>query len=287
MKHILFFLLFPIICPAQQLIQGKIVEVGTSLVIPFATIGLAKQNTGTNATEQGEFRISCKQPALDSLVVSCVGYTTLRIPLKDFISNSIIALSPNEKRLKAVVVKNKWSYSEVGTYTAYKNHCLISNGFQSQAAKKISAPVANSILTGVKIRLSKNRKGLSMFRIRIYDYDPLKKGPGEELTDSIIQVSAKPGLVSIDMTPYQIELKAKDFFVSLEWLIIPVNENRYLSRYEGEKQDREFLDYRPGICLTKYKRSTADELWALSYSGKWFPMLLDNDNLAISATVKY
>jgi len=285
MRILIFILFLPFGIHAQVILSGKIVENSSGKVIPFATIGLIKQNTGTNANEQGEFTISCKQPELDSLIISCIGYITIRLPVKNLGSSPVIELPVKEKRLKTIVIQNKWTYGEVGHYKGYTDYCLTSNGYQSQVAKKLTAPFANACLQAVNIRSSKNG-GKSMIRIHVYDFDSVTKGPGEELTDTVIQASLKKGMNSIDLAPYQIYLPGKDFFVSVEWLLIPFNENRYSAMYEGKKQD--FLNYYPCICFTKDPPSGTAEIWSLAYSGRWNPSFPNKKlGLAISATIKY
>jgi hypothetical protein len=282
MRSIVFFLLLPISSYAQVIFNGKVVENFTGNAIPYATIGLVKQNVGTNANEKGEFIIASKQPDIDTLIISCIGYTTVRLPVKELKANPTVSLTVSEKRLRTVVIKNKWTYGEVGKYNGYKD-CFTSNGYQSQVAKKFTAPFANTFLEAVQIRTTKSQ-GESMFRLRIYDVDSLTKGPGEELTDTLIQVNAQKGMTLIDMSPYQVWLPRNYFFVAIEWLLIPFNEHRFSAKYEGSKQ--EFLNYNPCICFTTDPPSVPDEMWGLAYSGKW-QRQSQYYSLAISATVKY
>src|SRR5688572_422890 len=132
MKPLVLFLLFPFFCHSQEFFSGKVVELSSGKAIPYATIGLVRQNTGTSANEQGEFRISCKNPGQDSLLISCVGYNTIIVPVNYLRTNSVLALALNEKRLKPVVVKNQWIHKEVGSFRVDNNNRLTSNGYQSQ-----------------------------------------------------------------------------------------------------------------------------------------------------------
>jgi hypothetical protein len=282
MRSIIFILWLPLSCYAQVIFNGKVVEKSTGKAVPYATIGLIKQNVGTNANENGEFTIDCRQPDIDSVIISSIGYITVHLPVQELKTNPTISLSLSEKRLRTVVIKNKWTYSEVGKYNGYKD-CFTSNGYQSQVAKKICAAFANSFLETVQVRTSRNQ-GESMFRLRIYDVDSLTNGPGEELTDTLIQVNSQKGITSIDMSPYQVWLPGKSFFVAIEWLIISFNEHRFSAKYQGSK--KEFLNYNPCVCFTTEPPSMPDEMWGLAYSGKWHRQS-QSYALAISATVKY
>lgn len=287
MRSLLCILLFPFTGIAQEIIKGKIIDSSTGNAIPYATVGLAKQNTGTNANEQGEFTISCQQPEIDTLIISCVGYVTNRASVKDFRANPILILILNIKRLKPVVIKNKWAFSEVGTSKKTLAYGLTSTGSQSQAATKLTAPFTNTFLQTLNIRTSKYG-GEGKFRVHVFDFDSVSKGPGDELTDTVIEVNSKPGITTIDMLPYQISIPGKDFFVSVEWLRIPFNAKISTALYEGKNTEQ--LTYSPHVCFTKEPQSSSDEIWGLAYSGRWYPMTDKKyfpNSLAISATLKY
>ena len=286
-RSILCVLLFPFSGYTQEIIKGKIIDGSTGNGIAYATIGLVKQNTGTNANEQGEFTISCQQPDLDSLIISCVGYVTNRASVKDFKADPVLTLVFNIKRLKPVVIKSKWTFSEVGTSKKTLGYGLTSTGSQSQAATKLTAPSANTFLQTLNIRTSKYG-GEGKFRVHVFDFDSASKGPGDELTDTVIEVNSKPGITTIDMLPYQISIPGKDFFVSIEWLRIPFNAKLSTALYEGKST--EHLTYSPHVCFTKEPQSSPDEIWGLAYSGKWYPMTDKKyfpNSLAISATLKH
>jgi hypothetical protein len=177
-RSVVFFLLLPFYSPAQTILNGKVVETSTGNSIPYASIGLVKQNAGTNANENGEFKISCSWPDGDSLVISCIGYVTIRLPARDLLPNQVLSLSTYEKRLRPLIIKNQWVHSEVGGYKKYQDYCLTTVGYQWQVAKKITAPVANTCLQSVKIGISKNHKGGSTFRVHVFDFDSLTNSPG-------------------------------------------------------------------------------------------------------------
>jgi len=291
LKLIVCVLFLPFYSHSQIILNGKAVEATTGKPIPYATVGLVKQNVGANANAYGEFIITCQRPELDSLIISCIGYKPILFPVRDLRTNPIVALSVSEKRLKPVVIKNQWMYSEVGSYKKSQDYCFTSSGFQSHVARKLVVPSANAQIQTIEVRTSKHRPVKSMFRIHVYRVDSLTQGPGEELTDTVIESSAKWGLVSIDMLPYQIWLPENEFFVAVEWLRIPVNEYRSSSKYEGK--DTVVQTYNPCICFTKDVTTSLTETWGLSYSGKWYPSTLamvpkePGYSLAISATVKY
>mgnify|MGYP003392382058 FL=1 len=82
MKLIIFLSIFPLFCFGQISITGKVINKRTKEAIAFATVGLVKENIGTNAVEDGSFHLQSIKPILnDSLIISCLGFVTLKLPI--------------------------------------------------------------------------------------------------------------------------------------------------------------------------------------------------------------
>ena len=137
------------------------------------------------------------------------------------------------------------------------------------------------------VRTSKYYPENALFRIHVYGFDSATKGPGQELTDTLIEVSSKPGAITIDMLPFQILLPEKEFFISVEWLRIPFNVHHASTKFEGK--DTVIVTYNPCICFTRDVIAEPEEIWHLAYSGNWHPRLRIEGtlSLAISAVVRY
>lgn len=285
MKYIVLLFILPLFGHSQATFKGKVIDGFSHQNIPYATIGLIKSNSGTNANEHGEFIINSRHPESDTLLISCVGYKTVRFPVSFLKKNTTIKLEVVEKQLRPIIIKNKWMYSDVGSYTVQKNHFYTSSGSQYQVAKKLTAPKEDTWLHAVNVEIGKEGRKC-MFRVRIYDLDSVNKCPGDELTDTVVQVTSKGGLISIDFSLYNIQLPGKYFFVSIEWLFIPLNEDKGTTRYQGKKVSS--ISYKPYICFTKDLTASREDIWNLHYFGKWMPNFSSEErNLAISAIVKY
>lgn len=281
----MFLLLLPLAAHTQELLRGKVVDAHSGTGISYATIGLIQQNRGTNANESGEFSIRCDDPHKDSLIISCIGYQTRKLPVSDLRSDRLVMLSKSDSRLPTIIVKDRWVNEELGSFNAIKNHYLTSNGYQSQIARKLTASVAGTWLRSVK--LQSDRNGVrSRFRVRVYDINPFNDGPGNELTDTLIEVNGRGGLTTINLSSYRIWLPRKDFFVAIEWLHIPFNELKHYEGSKGSKTDYFFL-YKPKICFAKETASRDKDIWYLNYSGFWTPMVhgRDKNGISIAATV--
>lgn len=82
MQLLLVLIMLPFLCAAQVTYQGILINKINKVAVPFATVGLINENIGTTALEDGTFTLrSQKGLNNDTLIISCVGYTTLKLPI--------------------------------------------------------------------------------------------------------------------------------------------------------------------------------------------------------------
>ena len=281
--------LFIIICflssklfHAQQL-TGRVTDAITGQAVSYASIGLTKANQGTTATEDGQFTLGyLSQPAGDSLVVSCVGYQTVKLPVeKNKISYEVL-LERKNSQLKDVVIRH---YSRKITLPRNKvkpSTILFTKKIIShiQAAQLLEAPAAFTRLESVTIDTKRSMfipKKKARFRVRIYDYDSIAHKPGPEICDSLIEVYGS-GIITVKLDKFKIIIPQKRFFVAVQWLFIEEN-------LETEKSDGPGYDfyYRPGIRMNKVTEGEGNT-WMQYHDQRWIRWKFD---LAVTATVLY
>jgi len=284
---ILLLLLFPLITHSQIIYKGNIVNKITKEKIPFATVGLTKENIGTNADEDGKFSLTSKKYVADSLVISCVGYETSKFSVDNLPSNLQFEISERQIELRTIIVKNNFKSSY--TLNDYSNcgfNSYTSSGSVTQIAQHLQSPIANSLLSEINICKEADN---SLFRIRVYDMDPISGKPSFDLADTIIEVKSGKRHVKINLEKYNIVIPGKDFFVGIEWLYIPFNENNVKGKKDGQKINysryNPFIFFRNRGC-NKDNLEKSLEAWQLDFRRKWIRMYQDWVFL-ISATVKY
>ncbi|HEU4470671.1 MAG TPA: carboxypeptidase-like regulatory domain-containing protein, partial [Flavisolibacter sp.] len=204
--------------------------------IPYATIGLVKENTGVNADAQGAFSIRSSWSGVDSFRISSVGYETTVLPVHGWTDGQVIRLLPKEGMLKEVIVSANrqkkvydlnrfghcsWNWYQIGRETIY------------QLAQRFEAPGDGMQL--LQLELCKDRSE-SIFRFRIYDVDSVSKGPGKDLADTIIEVSSGETHAEINLEQHHIIIPGKSFFVAVEWIFIPYNEEYQTIKSNGVKR---------------------------------------------------
>ena len=94
---------------AQMTMQGKVVDSVTQKGIPYVNIGFPSHSIGTSTNEEGAFIFKVpKERVRDTLVLSSIGYATVKILLKNFDAprNLTVLMKPFTINLNEVVIKS-------------------------------------------------------------------------------------------------------------------------------------------------------------------------------------
>jgi len=109
----LFLILFvTVVCYAQndKVITGRIVDVNTNDPVPYATIRVKNKTIGVVANAEGDFNIPLWLESVgDTILVSCIGYTTTPFAFKQLSRETITILhvKPAVTQLAEVVIRSK------------------------------------------------------------------------------------------------------------------------------------------------------------------------------------
>ncbi|GAA4315302.1 hypothetical protein GCM10023149_11850 [Mucilaginibacter gynuensis] len=311
-------LLLPLSCLAQRTYVGSVVDKNTKEPLAYVTITLIKENIVTGTDTTGAFRlISRKIIRDDSIAFTSVGYITVKIAASALVKSRVIMMQQDEVILNEVKITSKEvkrKEIKLGSFSVYDPGFGASPIYYSnyvQAARKFISPNNTSWLRSVRVaRLIRfpiddpvegyynYRNGRTRFRIRIYAVDPVTGGPGKSICRDTIELqNNRNTFIEIDLTKNNIRITEKDFFIAVEWLMIPYNETistwyvDFAEEVKGRKDGyAEYtLEYDP--VLYGVKPRTKDKLpttWLLeAHDGKWTSAveLQYNADAAISAVI--
>jgi len=207
--------------------SGMVKDVSTDLPLAFVNIGIPKKATGTVSQFDGTFHLNIPEANIsDTLRISMIGYKTLQIPVKIFLSdfantNKAITLEPDIKALTEVVIRPR-NMKEV-ILGNENNSPNVSAGFLTDDLGSELGTVMNLkdgktyYLKSCGFNFAKVNFDSIIFRVNIYD---LEGGlPGELLISLPIYVTVYRDQrnVVVDLYPYDIKVD-DDFVLSLEWL---------------------------------------------------------------------
>ncbi len=307
---LLLFGLILCVCPdvvlAQANYEGQVIDKTTELPVPFATVTLAKAKTATQTSEQGYYNLKSSATEKDSLIFTCVGYQTYRMPVTAYKQNMFITLQPTSTALKEVVIGVR---KKTKTLSAFSSDALpyLSNFgffypeqlFEAQMyAKQFEAPKPDAAVIRIDIgrRLpdtwGETKPGKkTTFKVHIITVHPQTGAPDSILFTKDVSVQDRLRKITIMLDSSNAILNSTKFFVAIEWLRIPHNEyimRRSFSRtVNGNEIDRndgfDRVIYQP--LLAQQMRSPKYTSWQMT-NGVW-QLFEHKFDIALSATVNY
>jgi hypothetical protein len=168
-----------------------------------------------------------------------------------------------------------------------------------ELAQQFTLPKSGALLKRLKInRLAFNLNSqcqadavgmeYTKFRIRIYDADTIKGGPGKELCAQVIEIKNKDNQqLRVNLSEYQIAIPGRSFFVAIEWMRDFHNQGYAMVFQEKSMSYKQMINFRPAIGISPVKGPELN-IWGLNLKRQWkrytyfYP---DFTDLAIIATV--
>ena len=212
---------------AQTTIKGKIIIEGSEQPVSYALISEPQHRFGTYADAQGRF--SAQIPAgIDTLLISCVGFQNLLLPLTGLSDTSVFRLRSKPTILTEIVVRGK--KPRLTTVGATRKLSPIIWGNCSGRNMEFALYVRNAsgirgYLDRVSYLIARGGVPTAPFRVRIYANT--EGEPGEDMLPESVVIAARRGNTwcEIDLSRYQIAFPKEGLFIAMEWL--PTDESRY------------------------------------------------------------
>jgi len=227
MKHLYTFVavLFAFLAHSQSIIEGRIIQGMNGEPLSYVSIGVVNKNLGTLSDRQGEFTLSLPKSLYnDTLRVSIVGYETQNFTVSEFIRKVKADFNISMKESKIVIpeiaiVDSKMKSKVFGNKTQVKwfNAGFASDTLGNEMAIKVKSRRTPTVLKTFNLSIVENGYDLVRFRLNFYDIKRGKPGKLLNTQNIIIETSIKDGLLSFDLTPYNITMN-ESFFISIEWL---------------------------------------------------------------------
>ncbi len=219
---VLIFILTPgLKTHAQEILKGKIIYEKDSTPIPYASIKLLNHTSGSISDTSGNFTLIL--PALkqsDTLLISSVGFESLKIPAKKALLKSKFALQGFSKNLESVIVRSFSKEEIAGAKSEIVGY------YRSWNTRKTGGEIGRSFLvTHKEYQVAKVRfkiySNCDTSIIRLHIRELINGQPGRELlTDSVAQIINMATLADkayeFDLNKYNIILSQQNIFISFE-----------------------------------------------------------------------
>jgi len=290
---------------AQQKINTfHVVDSLTKKAVPSVSISIVRAKLAISTEKDGVFSIPGDLSKMrDTVIINAQGYVSYKTMLHQL--NGIDSLKllriehqtvPIDSIGKQEIVLNSVKKADVAYYAGL--HTETAKFDYLQLAQQFHLPKAGAYLKKINIiRLAFNisyesqRDAVGMevtrFRLRIYEVDTLKGGPGTELSKRVIEISNKDNQsLGINVSNYGIKIPGKSFFIAIEWMRDFTNQG-YVMLQEKSGRTVQLVDYRPAIGIHPVKGKILN-IWGLDLNRQWKPYTYfspDFTDLAITAVV--
>ncbi len=206
---------------AQKLCTGKVRDSLSGEPLEFVNIGIPGKSAGSVTNEKGEFSFIVPDSlASEPVKVSIIGYKPFTFYFKPGNQHNIV-LQQHAQTLGEITVKaNKTKITVLGNATTTKK---VTAGFKrnalgSEIAVKLKIKSPDTQIRRFFLNIVQNPIHDPVFRLNVYAVSP-SGAPGENLLKQnvIIEPGAKEGLISVDLSGYNIFV-SDDVFISVEWI---------------------------------------------------------------------
>jgi hypothetical protein len=270
MKKTVYFLLL-ISCSISAQIKGIVKDSISNKPIPYVSIWVENENTGTTSEENGEFIIYSKDKN-KKLIFSALGFEKKIIKTSEATE---VKLKPTEYQLDEIVIVNRRETKqiEIGIlknviYQAFDNAPRIDIKFfpYFPSYKK------TKFIKKVSLYTDSNIENASM-KIHFYSVDSLGF-PSDELINKDFIVTVKKGMKksTFDVSDFNLKIPKNGLFVGFEKLIIEKNKiEKVITDYNTNTTQIQ-KTYYPFVLYNNVER---EFLFTFS-GGKWRRQTKDN-----------
>lgn len=255
----LFLLILPAVF-AQDFIDGEVFSKLDGKPLSNATVRLVKRNTAYSTNANGHFQLRAPASQLpDTLVVSSIGFQTLKVPVNSPATHAIYYMQVEEKQLDNITVKAYMHQGSQGTYTDKAGYfrSWFTNRTGGEIGKIMHINSKEYLVEKVRVRVN-NQCDTCVLKLHIRT---IRNGfpDFEILQDSVAVTSHKVSFadraIDFDLRPYNVIIRNnKDIFVGFETLHSSMKDGSSCSlSFIGEEKDSHV-----------YKRSLASP-WLETY----------------------
>lgn len=212
---------FPVRVSGQVIIKGRVINQKDATPAAAANITLLHEQQATFSNKDGQFSLSIKNiKSNDTLLITSVGYESLRIPVSAALLKKEFVLKEQVKNLESVTVFNTAVLGSTVETVGY---------FRSWNPKHTGGEIGRTFkLPYKKYKIDKVRFKVANFcdtcllRLHIREVDHEGK-PGDEILKDSISININKMMLNgkipeFDISEYDLTFREDELFVSIEVL---------------------------------------------------------------------
>lgn len=205
----------------SQTIDGTIID-SQGNAIPYASLCWSNFSKGTCCDSLGNYKIQASEfiTKADTVVVSSIGYTTLKLPYKDIIRKQSIILPRIEYQLSEVVIRSKQKNEERFGFSSLSASMLKLSG-NPGCAVFVRIKNKHKIAAGIKEITLKldgtGKKNACRLRLLVLPYNAQANNAVDMLPEPLIVRCNKNKMV-VDVQKYNLTFLEDGITVAVEWI---------------------------------------------------------------------
>ena len=223
--------LFATVQGQEILVEGYVYDSNTKTPIPYVNFSILNTLKGTSTDEKGHFFIEVPEIFLAKQVhISALGYEDHVTTVEQVRTAGKVLMKEAAFELEEVVISDDLGNSEIlNPISSYS----VTSGFTSSSTPWVLAMYFPNIganqkmVDKVMIYFQKSARTPTdaIFRLRIYNVDPVTGAPGDDLLREslVLNSPVDEAHVSADLSEYQILAPREGIYIGLEWLFVPYN----------------------------------------------------------------
>lgn len=217
-----------------QTLRGTVLHDSLGTPVPFASVGVRNKPFGTATDAQGRFAFadSPELSPLDTVVISCVGYRPVRLPILLLRQRpALVQLWPQAQTLREVTVRHRQLRPEVlgrtgtggvahwGVNSIVKDSIRRREMLGSEFGTFLTSP-RNCYVDNFNVYVQANP--FRQVRLRLLFYAVRDDRPAEQLLPVDIQLvlaEQQRGWITVDLRPYNLQFsEGQKVIAALQWL---------------------------------------------------------------------
>ncbi|MFD1552961.1 hypothetical protein DNU06_15845 [Putridiphycobacter roseus] len=280
--------------------QNQIIDSESKEPVSYAYIKSINKLKGVISDYNGFFVLDSSFRALDSIIISCIGYNNGHFAVRDIIKNKAVELNPSTQNLSEVMVtakKMKYQRKNLGITkkpkkTRFPDYVSTGKNGEEKATWIPNEYSVPGYLKNINVYVSDLGYPDAYFRIHVYACNEFETKPDKELTKSNIIASATTGneWVTIDMSNEHIQVGENGCFIGIEWFDSPkskfhldtiFNNGQTWDENKSEYKDTIYSRIRKGngavlgAIYQKYRHSR-NKHWQNNSDGQMYSYLMDS-----------
>jgi len=205
----------------SQTIDGTIID-SQGNAIPYASLCWSNYSKGICCDSLGNYKLQASEfiTKADTVVVSSIGYATLKLPYKDFICKQTIILPQTKYQLSEVVIRSKQKNEERFGFASFSTSMLKLSG-NPGCAVFVRIENKHKRATGIKEIILKldgtGKKNACRLRLRVLPYNAQGNSAVDMLSEPLIVRCNKNKMV-VDVQKYNLTFLEDGITVAVEWI---------------------------------------------------------------------